>query len=107
MCLALCALPAASGIIWRNPDFPSLLVTYSVVNDFFISGHTAVAVLGAIEVFYILPLWCGVAAALVATLEGAMVIVLRAYYTMDVLGAVVASFSAAGLAGHLRTAFGL
>ena len=35
-------------MIWRNPGFPSLLVTYGVSNDFFISGHTAIAVLGAI-----------------------------------------------------------
>src|SRR5260370_11037348 len=46
---ALCSLPAPPGIIWHDPGFPSLLVTYGVANDFFFSGHTAIAVFGAIE----------------------------------------------------------
>src|SRR5207249_2901381 len=47
----LCALPAPVGMIWpqEGPGFPSLLVTYGVANDFFFSGHTAIAVFGAIE----------------------------------------------------------
>jgi hypothetical protein len=105
-CQALCALPPPPGMIWRHPGVPSLLVTYHVSNDFFISGHTAIAVLGAIEIAHLLPPWCGLAAALVALLEGAMVIILRAHYTMDVLGALVAAFCAAGLAGYLCQAFG-
>lgn len=46
---ALVALPPPAGMIWHYPGFPSLLVTYGVANDFFFSGHTAVAVLGAVE----------------------------------------------------------
>ena len=42
-----------------------------------------------------------------AALEGAVVIVLRAHYTMDVLGAIVAAFCAAGLAGQICMAAGL
>jgi hypothetical protein len=49
VCQSLCTLPPPPGIIWRNPGFPTLLVTYDVGNDFFFSGHTALAVLGAIE----------------------------------------------------------
>src|SRR5438876_7065812 len=49
VCQSLCTLPPPPGIIWRNPGFPALLVTYEVGNDFFFSGHTALAVLGAIE----------------------------------------------------------
>lgn len=107
LCQAFCALPVPPGMIWRNPGFPSLLVTYGVSNDFFISGHTAVAVLGAIEAALLLPLWCGIAAAVVALLEAAMVIVLRAHYTMDVLGALTAAFCAAGLAGVLCRLIGV
>ena len=36
-------------MIWRSPGVPSLLVTYGVSNDLFFSGHTALAVYGAIE----------------------------------------------------------
>jgi len=107
LCQALCALPVPPGMIWRNPGFPSLLVTYGVYNDFFISGHTAIAVLGAIEVCHQLPVWCGITAGVVALLEGSVVIILRAHYTMDVLGAIVAAFCAAGLAGYLCQSFGV
>lgn len=101
LCQALCALPAPRGMLWRHPGFPSLFVTYGVAGDFFISGHTAVAVLGAIEIARVAPAWVGVAAGVVACLEGAVVIVLRAHYTMDVLGAVTAAWCAAELAARL------
>ena len=106
-CQAVCALPAPPKMIWHRPGFPSLLVTYGTANDFFISGHTAIAVLGAIEVGHLLPFGFGFAAALVAIMEGVVVIVLRAHYTMDVLGAIVAAFCAAGLAGQICLAVGL
>src|SRR5687768_12006518 len=101
-----CALPAPPGMIWRHPGIPSLLVTYHVANDFFFSGHTAIAVLGAIEVARGAPWWAAAAAAVVAFLEAATVLTLRAHYTMDVLAAVFAAFCAAGLAALLTTRFG-
>jgi hypothetical protein len=100
-----CALPTPAGMIWRHPGFPSLLVTYHVANDFFFSGHTAVAVLGAIEVAAVAPGWIAAAAALIAFLEAATVLTLRAHYTMDVLTAVVAAFCAAGLAAIICVGF--
>lgn len=107
LCQALCALPVPPGMIWRDPGFPSLLVTYGVTNDFFISGHTAIAVLGAIEVCHQLPLGWAIVAVMVALSEAVLVIVLRAHYTMDVLAALVAAFCAAGLAGTLCRVFGI
>ena len=107
LCQAICTLPIPNKMIWRNPGFPSLLVTYGVANDFFISGHTAIAVLGAIEISRLFPWPFGLAAALVALGEALMVIVLRAHYTMDVLAAIAASFCAATLALHLCSAFGI
>ena len=65
-----CALPPPRGMIWRNPGVPSLLVTYGVSADFFISGHTGIAVLGAIEAARLLPWWVGLAAGVVAFLDG-------------------------------------
>ena len=107
ICQALCTLPIPPRMIWRNPGFPSLLVTYGVANDFFISGHTAIAVLGAIEISRLFPWPFGLAAALVAFGEALMVIVLRAHYTLDVLAAIAASFCAATFALHLCAAFGI
>jgi membrane-associated phospholipid phosphatase len=105
VCQALCALPEPKDMIWRYPGFPSLLVTYGTGNDFFISGHTAVAVLGAIEIAKIGPWWLAVAAGIVAFLEATTVIVLRAHYTMDVLAAACAAWCAAIAAGWLCTFF--
>ena len=99
ICQSVCALPAPRDMIWRYPGFPSLLVTYGTSNDFFFSGHTAIAVLGAIEIAHTLPLWMGVAAAVVACLEALVVLTLRAHYSMDIFGAVVAAFFAFGIAG--------
>jgi hypothetical protein len=101
----LCALPPPPGMIWRRPGFPSLLVTYGVANDFFFSGHTAIAVLGAIEVARVAPWWAAVAVAVVAFLEATAVLVLRAHWTMDVLAGAAAAFAAAGLASALCTGF--
>ena len=101
ICQALCALPAPKDMIWRYPGFPSLLVTYGIGNDFFISGHTAIAVLGAIELAKVGPWWLGMAAGGVALLEAGAVIVLRAHYTMDVLAAACAAGCAAVAAGWL------
>jgi hypothetical protein len=100
-----CALPAPAGVIWRDPGVPSLLVTYHVANDFFFSGHTAIAVLGAIEIAKIAPLWLAAVAAAVAVLEATTVLVLRAHYTMDVLTAIVAAFCAEELAAFLCIGF--
>src|SRR6185436_4457760 len=84
LCQALCALPPPEGMIWHSPDFPSLLVTYGTSNDFFFSGHTAIAVYGATELARFGRRWLTVLGFGIAGLEAVTVIVLRAHYTMDV-----------------------
>ncbi len=104
VCQALCALPPPEGMIWRSPGVPSLLVTYGVANDLFFSGHTALAVYGAIELGrWGGPLWA-VAGALLAVFEAVVVIVLRAHYTMDVFAGAVTAFAAAVVAAQLAPA---
>jgi hypothetical protein len=95
-----CTLPPPPGIIWRDPGFPTALVTYGVSNDFFFSGHTALAVLGAIEIYHHAPLWLGAIAVIVALGEVLIVLVLRAHYTMDVITGAFAAWFAADLAGR-------
>jgi membrane-associated phospholipid phosphatase len=88
---ALCALPAPPNMIWRYPGFPSLFVTYNVGNDYFFSGHTAIAVFGAMELARLRRGWLTVLAFAVVLFEIAAVLILRAHYTMDVFaGAVTA-----------------
>jgi membrane-associated phospholipid phosphatase len=101
VCQSLCTLPPPPGIIWRNPGFPTLLVTYDVGNDFFFSGHTALAVLGAIEAAHLAPPWVALIAACIAVGEMCVVLVLRAHYTLDVIAGVLAAFLAADVAQRL------
>lgn len=94
ICQSLCPLRGPPGMIWREPGFPSLLVTYEVATDFFFSGHTAMAVLGAVELvrFFGRP-WILVSIVIVV-IEAMAVLILRAHYTMDVFtGAVVALYA--------------
>jgi membrane-associated phospholipid phosphatase len=104
ICQGFCTLPPPPGMIWRNPGFPALLVTYSVGNDFFFSGHTALAVLGAIEAARLGPAWLAVIAACIAVGEMFIVLVLRAHYTMDVVAGALAAFLAAEVAGRFAPA---
>jgi hypothetical protein len=96
-CQVVCALPTPQGSIWRYPGFPALLVTYGTDNDYFFSGHTAIAVLGAIEIAQAGPPWLGAIMCLIAVLEAGTVLVLRAHYTMDVFAAALAAFFAYNL----------
>jgi hypothetical protein len=104
LCQAVSALPPPAGMIWRKPGFPSLLVTYGVANDLFFSGHTALAVYGAIELGrWGGPVWA-VVGVLVVFFEIMTVIVLRAHYTMDVFTGAVTAFAAAVVADWVAPA---
>src|SRR5438552_5282003 len=80
ICQSITTMPKPAGVIWRRPGFPSLLVTYDVGNDFFFSGHTAVAVLGALELAYHGPPIAAPVVAAIALVEVAVVIIFRAHY---------------------------
>ena len=84
----LTALPGPPGMIWRDPGVPSLFVTYGVANDLFFSGHTALAVFGALTLAAISPTLGYVGAAL-ALFEIFAVLALRAHWTMDVYAGLV------------------
>ena len=98
------ALPAPPNSIWHYPGFPSLLVTYSVSNDYFFSGHTAIAVLAATEIARLGKRWLTALGILAAIFEIATVLVLRAHYTMDVFTGIVTGVYAAYLAGWISLA---
>jgi membrane-associated phospholipid phosphatase len=72
-------------------------VTYHVANDFFFSGHTAIAVFGAIELSRLRRNWLTVLVVLIVIFEVATVLVLRAHYTMDVFTGIVAALWVAQL----------
>jgi len=97
-------LPAPPNAIWHYPGFPSLLVTYNVSNDYFFSGHTAIAVLAVTEIARIGKRWLTVIGVLIAILEIATVLVLRAHYTMDVFTGMITGLYAAPLATWILSA---
>ena len=98
---ASCALPPPANMIWHYPGFPSLLVTYHVANDFFFSGHTAIAVFGAVELSRLRRTWLTAAGVVVVAFEVAAVLILRAHYTMDVFTGIVAALWVAHLANRI------
>jgi PAP2 superfamily C-terminal len=94
-CQALCALRAPPGMIWLDPGMPSLLVTYQVATDFFFSGHTGLAMIGAIELVRVGGRRWVVVGVAIVLFESIAVLLLRAHYTMDVFtGAVVGHYVA-------------
>jgi hypothetical protein len=98
---AVCALPPPPNMIWHYPGFPSLLVTYHVANDFFFSGHTAIAVFGAIELSRLRRNWVTAGAVVLVFFEVATVLILRAHYTMDVFAGVAAAFWIANISERI------
>ena len=98
---ALVALPTPPDSIWRYPGFPSLLVTYNVANDYFFSGHTAIAVLAAVELARFRRAWITAAGAIVLIFEILTVLILRAHYTMDVFTGILAALLSVWLAERI------
>src|SRR6185436_10000043 len=101
ICQMLCPLPAPSGMVWRYPGVPAILVTYGTANDLFFSGHTAIAVYGAATLAGHWGSW-GLALGLaIAFFEAITVLVLRAHYTMDVFTGVVCALWVYSIAAKL------
>jgi membrane-associated phospholipid phosphatase len=94
---AICALPVPPHAVWHYPGVPSLLVTYGVSNDYFFSGHTAIAVLGATELARFGKRWLTVLGIGIVLFEVVTVLILRAHYTMDVFTGVIAALWVAQL----------
>ncbi len=101
VCEGLCSLPAPDEMIWHKTSVPTLLVTYGVSTDLFFSGHTGLAVLGAVELARtkkrpLVALGIGI-----ALFEAASVLVLRAHYTMDVFTGAVTAILVAQMAAKI------
>jgi hypothetical protein len=105
ICQSFCPLPPPEGMIWRDPGVPSLLVTYGTSCDLFFSGHTAIAVYGAVTLGSTLG---GVGMAigvLIAAFEITAVLLLRAHYTMDVFTGAIAALWAHDMAVKISPYF--
>lgn len=99
VCQMLCPLPAPSGMVWRYPGVPAILVTYGTANDLFFSGHTAIAVYGAAT---LAGHWGSIGLVLglgIAFFEAITVLILRAHYTMDVFTGIICALWVYSLSG--------
>jgi membrane-associated phospholipid phosphatase len=94
---AICVLPAPPHSVWHYPGVPSLLVTYGVTTDYFFSGHTAIAVLGATELAQFEKQWLTLLGIAIVSFEVSTVLILRAHYTMDVFTGIIAALWVAQL----------
>lgn len=104
VCQGLCALPSPENMIWRDPGFPSLFVTYGTATDLFFSGHTAIAVYGCLELGRLGGPPAIALGLVIALIEVTAVLVLRAHYTMDVFTGAVTALWVFGIAGELAPA---
>lgn len=102
MMQAICAVPPPEGMIWptTGPALPGLLVTYGVSNDMFFSGHTALAVYGAIELAR-LRKWLIPVGLAIALFEIVTLLMLRAHWTMDVYAGAVTALLVAFVADYV------
>jgi hypothetical protein len=87
------ALPTPPGMIWRYPGFPSLFVTYGVGNDLFFSGHTALAVYGAVQLASLHVPALTAAGVVIVAFQMTAMILLRAHWTMDILAGLFAALA--------------
>jgi hypothetical protein len=101
ICQVLCPLPAPSGMVWRYPGVPAVLVTYGTANDLFFSGHTAIAVYGAATLAGHWGLWGLAVGVAIALFEAVTVLVLRAHYTMDVFTGIICALWVYSLGGKV------
>ena len=76
-------------------------MTYSVANDYFFSGHTAVAVFAATELARLGRRWLNWLSVVVVLFEVATVLVLQAHYTMDVFTGTIAALYVARLSERI------
>ncbi|MDF1758152.1 MAG: phosphatase PAP2-related protein [Legionellaceae bacterium] len=89
-CQLMTLLPIPEGMIWFDPGFPTLFVTYGVTNDFFFSGHTTLTIIGACSLAKIynyklmhLFKW------MLIIFQITVILCIRAHYFMDIYAAIV------------------
>lgn len=84
LCQYLCSLPKPENKLWRYPGFPSLFITYNVSTDMFFSGHTALAVYGALQLAELGSILLTAIGLFIVILEIATQLVIKGHYFMDI-----------------------
>ena len=92
ICQYINKLPSPKKLIWFNPDFPSLFVTYSVENDFFFSGHTLLAFIIGFDIISNGNLILQLYGIVFIIYEICIIIFTYSHYFMDIYAAVATYF---------------
>lgn len=92
VCQYINRLPIPDTMIWFYPGFPSLLVTYTVENDFFFSGHTYVALVAGFTLLQKNNYYAKCFAIFFICYEIFFIIIINGHYFMDIYGAFATYF---------------
>lgn len=96
LCQASVSLPKPDGLIWHDPGFPSLVVTYGASSDFFFSGHMALSTLFAAELsIQGAARWKQIVAWSAIGLHVFVILSMRFHYVTDVVAGFLAAIVAA------------
>lgn len=92
ICQYVNRLPIPPNMIWFDPGFPSILVTYSVENDFFFSGHTFIAFTIGLKIIYYQNYFTKLYGLFFMMYEILFIICINGHYFMDIYGAIITYF---------------
>lgn len=92
VCQSIVKIPIPKNIIWYNPNFPTLLMNYSVSNDFFFSGHTLTSLIFGFEMYKSSNYFVKAYALFFMFGEILFVLVTRSHYFMDVYASIATYF---------------
>lgn len=102
-CQMMVLLPFPKGLIWFNPHFPTLFVTYTIRNDFFFSGHTALTVFAALAIGRIFKYkYIGLLKWGLIIFQIFGVLAIRVHYFMDIYAAFMTALVVDNLVWKLR-----
>ena len=88
LCQYVNRLPAPKNLLWGDPGFPTLIVTYDTTHDYFFSGHTAFSLIFASNMYPWNPLTQCFSILLVLT-EISYIVFTNGHYFMDIYGGFV------------------
>ena len=92
ICQFINSSPMPENVIWLDPNFPAIIVTYYATNDFFFSGHTYISICAGMEIMKINSVFAKLYAILFIFYEIMFIIVINGHYFMDIYGAIATYF---------------
>jgi hypothetical protein len=92
ICQYINRLPIPNNLIWFNPGFPSLFVTYHVENDFFFSGHTLIAFVSGFDIISNGDIMSKIYGTCFILYEVAVISFTFSHYFMDIYAAITTYF---------------